>query len=216
MSILKNQWSDSMTIHVGGFEPLTTIDYPDHLSCVVFTQGCPWRCGYCHNHDLIAANKPTAFDWGDILKFIKSRQGLLDAVVFSGGEPCLQSDLFQAITQVKALGFKVGLHTGGAYPQRLKRCLPLVDWVGFDIKHLPLHYDLVTQTPHSAQKAWQSLELLLDSGVEQQLRITRHPSLMSDEELVQLQRLIRRQYHQELIVQTCNTSQCLDEKLRLI
>jgi len=81
---------------------------------------------------------------------------------------------------------------------------------------LPLHYDLVTQTPCSAQKAWQSLELLLDSGIDQQLRITRHPSLVSDEELVQLQRLIRRQYHQELIVQTCNTSQCLDEKLRLI
>ena len=132
-----------MAIIVGGFEPLTTIDYPDHLSCVVFTQGCPWRCRYCHNHDLIPAKKNTEFDWFQILEFIKSRQGLLDGVVFSGGEPCLQKNIVDAILEVKSLGFKVGLHTGGAYPQRLKECLSLVDWVGFDIKHLPLHYDLV-------------------------------------------------------------------------
>ncbi len=205
-----------MSIHVGGFEPLTTIDYPDHLSCVVFTQGCPWRCRYCHNHDLIPVSRDSEFDWHKILDFIKSRRGLLDAVVFSGGEPCLQNGLFQAMEEVKALGFKVGLHTGGAYPQRLKQCLEMVDWVGFDIKHLPLHYDLVTQTPKSAEKTWQSLELLVDSEVSHQLRITRHPSLMNDEQLAQLKRLIRDRYHQELIVQTCNTSHCLDEELRII
>jgi len=205
-----------VAIIVGGFEPLTTIDYPDHLSCVVFTQGCPWRCRYCHNHDLIPAKKNTEFDWFQILEFIKSRQGLLDGVVFSGGEPCLQKNIVDAILEVKSLGFKVGLHTGGAYPQRLKECLSLVDWVGFDIKHLPLHYDLVTQTPKSAEKTWQSLELLLASGVDYQLRTTRHPLLMSDEQLIQLKRLVKRNYSSDLIVQTCSTSQCLDEQLRIV
>jgi len=197
-------------LNIGGFEPLTTIDYPDNLSCVVFTQGCPWRCRYCHNHDLIPANKQTEFSWNQIFEFIKTRVGLLDAVVFSGGEPCLQKNLLNAIKQTKALGFKIGLHTGGAYPARLKQCLDYVDWVGFDIKHLPLHYESVTQTPKSAEKAWQSLDILLASGVDYQLRITKHP------ELIRLKKLIKHKYNSDLTVQTCTTSHCLDAKLCIV
>jgi pyruvate formate lyase activating enzyme len=203
-------------LNIGGFEPLTTIDYPDNLSCVVFTQGCPWRCRYCHNHDLIPANKQTEFSWNQIFEFIKTRVGLLDAVVFSGGEPCLQKNLLNAIKQTKALGFKIGLHTGGAYPARLKQCLDYVDWVGFDIKHLPLHYESVTQTPKSAEKAWQSLDILLASGVDYQLRITKHPELINDDQLNRLKKLIKHKYNSDLTVQTCTTSHCLDAKLCIV
>ncbi len=206
----------SEVLRVGGFEPLTTIDYPGELACVVFTQGCPWRCRYCHNHELIAPTQPTQFDWAQILDFLQRRKGLLDAVVFSGGEPLLQTHLLEAIDQVKALGYKVGLHTGGAYPKRFQRCLALVDWVGFDVKHLPEHYLEVTQTPGSAAKAWRSLELLLDSGVAHQLRLTRHPALMSEAQLTQLQNIIRHNYHSELVVQTCNTDNCLDSQLACV
>ena len=203
-------------LNIGGFEPLTTIDYPDNLSCVVFTQGCPWRCRYCHNHDLIPANKQTEFSWNQIFEFIKTRVGLLDAVVFSGGEPCLQKNLLNAIKQTKALGFKIGLHTGGAYPARLKQCLDYVDWVGFDIKHLPLHYESVTQTPKSAEKAWQSLDILLASGVDYQLRITKHPELINDDQLNRLKKLIKHKYNSDLTVQTCTASHCLDAKLCIV
>lgn len=205
-----------MSITVGGFEPLTSIDYPDHLACVVFTQGCPWRCGYCHNHDLISPSKQSLFDWDDILSFIKSRQGLLDAVVFSGPEPCLQNELLEAMAQVKALGFKVGLHTGGAYPARFAACLKFVDWVGFDVKHFPMDYEQVTKTPNSGEKAWESLEMLLHANVDHQLRITRHPELMSQEQLDRLKRLLYQTYQEELVVQMCNTEHCLDEKLRIV
>ncbi len=205
-----------MSINVGGFEPLTTIDYPGNLACVIFTQGCPWRCRYCHNHDLIPADKKTEFSWDEILSFIKSRQGLLDAVVFSGGEPCLQAQLVEAIKQVKRLGFKVGLHTGGAYPQKLRQCLDYVDWVGFDIKHLPLHYEEVTQTPKSAEKAWQSLDFLLSSGVDYQLRITKHPMLINDKQLKGLKALMKNTYHSDLVVQDCTINRCLDEALHIV
>ncbi len=204
------------TINIGGFEPLTTIDYPGNLSCVVFTQGCPWRCRYCHNHDLIPADKQTEFNWNDILQFIKTRVGLLDAVVFSGGEPCLQKNLLSAIKQTKALGFKIGLHTSGAYPKTLKQCLNYVDWVGFDIKHLPLNYEEVTQTPKSADKAWASLGILLASKVDYQLRITKHPELISNEQLSRLKRLVKNQYDSNLTVQTCSIDNCLDDKLRIV
>lgn len=205
-----------MAISVGGFEPLTTIDYPDHLACVVFTQGCGWRCRYCHNHDLIPVETGAQFKWRDILEFIKLRQGLLDAVVFSGGEPCLQSDLYDAILQVKALGFKVGLHTGGAYPKRFEQCLDQVDWVGFDIKHLPLEYEKITQTPKSGDKAWASLEILLASGVDYQLRVTRHPGLISDQQLLQLKKLITESCQSDLVVQTCDLNDCLDVALNIV
>ncbi len=204
------------TIIVGGFEPLTTIDYPGSLSCVVFTQGCPWRCRYCHNHDLIPADKKTEFDWAKVIEFIKGRKGLLDAVVFSGGEPCLQSGLVDAIKQVKSLGFKIGLHTGGAYPHKLRQCLNYVDWVGFDIKHLPLNYEQVTQTPKSADKAWESLDILLNSGVDYQLRITKHPELISDDQLYRLKKLMKEQYNSKLEVQTCETKSCLDKELTML
>ena len=206
----------SDVLRVGGFEPLTTIDYPGELACVVFTQGCPWRCRYCHNHELIAANQPTQFDWRQILEFLQRRKGLLDAVVFSGGEPLLQTHLIEAMHQVKALGYKVGLHTGGAYPKRFQQCLSLVDWVGFDVKHLPDCYLQVTQTPDSAAKAWRSLEMLLDSGVAHQLRLTRHPALMSEAQLTQLQHIIQHNYHSELVLQTCNTNHCLDSTLACV
>ena len=206
----------TIPINIGGFEPLTTIDYPGNLSCVVFTQGCPWRCRYCHNHDLIPANKETEFDWDSVFNFIKSRQGLLDAVVFSGGEPCLQKHLLEVIKQVKQLGFKVGLHTGGAYPEKFAQCLHWVDWVGFDVKHLPLYYEQVTQTPKSADKAWLSLDYLLKSGVDHQLRITKHPTLMTDNQLDRLKRLLKQQYDSDLSVQSCNTQHCLDKNLRIV
>ena len=202
-----------MSINIGGFQPLTTIDYPNNLSCVVFTQGCPWRCRYCHNHELIPSNKETEFDWGHIFDFLKTRVGLLDAVVFSGGEPCLQKNLLSAILQVKSLGFKIGLHTAGCYPDRLQACIKHLDWVGFDIKQLPLNYEQVTQTPKSADKAWLSLNILLESKVDYQLRITQHPDLINDKQLSQLKRLIKTQYGAKLMVQKCNTQNCLDREL---
>ena len=103
-------------LSVGGLTPLTTIDYPDNLSAVVFCQGCPLRCRYCHNAELLPRRGATHIAWRDILYFLRQRQGLLDAVVFSGGEPTQQRGLADAIDEVRALGFKIGLHTAGIYP----------------------------------------------------------------------------------------------------
>jgi Pyruvate-formate lyase-activating enzyme len=110
----------------------------------------------------------------------------------------------------------LGLHTGGAYPNRLKQCLDYVDWVGFDVKHLPLNYEEVTQVPKSADKAWMSLNILLASKVDYQLRITKHPELISDDQLDRLKKLMKNKYDSDLIVQMCNADNCLDDKLRIV
>ena len=164
-------------MRIGGFVPFTSIDYPGELAAVVFCQGCPWRCSYCHNTHLLPGNSASLLDWDEILEELKQRSGFLDAVVFSGGEPCAQRDLSMAITQVRSMGYKVGLHTAGIYPSRLKYLLPMLDWVGLDIKELPQQYESVTGIPGSGEKAWDSLKLLLKSRIPFQVRTTLYPGM---------------------------------------
>ena len=159
-------------LRVGGLTPLTTIDYPGELAAVVFCQGCPWRCSYCQNEHLLPPHGDSELPWTEVLGFLQRRRALLDAVVFSGGEPTLQSALPGAIRAVRELGFKVGLHTAGPYPQRLARVLPLVDWVGLDVKATLDHYPALTGLPGSGEHAWRSLDLLLASGVAHEVRVT--------------------------------------------
>ena len=174
------------TLRVGGLTPLTSIDFPGRLAAVVYAQGCPWRCGYCHNPELLDAAAPTALDWPQVLAFLDKRRGLLDGVVFSGGEPTLQTALPAALAEVRAMGFETGLHTGGMYPERLSALLPLLDWVGLDIKGPLPHYDAITGAPGSGDKAWESLRRLLASGVAYECRTTWHAGLFSAAELLAL------------------------------
>lgn len=164
-------------LRVSGLTRLTTIDFPGRLAAVVFLQGCPWRCGYCQNPSLIAADVPGSTPWGDVLAFLGRRRGLLDGVVFSGGEPTLQAGLADAIAQVRELGFDVGLHTAGMYPERLAALLPSLDWVGFDVKAPFEQYDTVTGVPESGAKVRASLGHLLRSGVPHECRTTWHLGL---------------------------------------
>jgi anaerobic ribonucleoside-triphosphate reductase activating protein len=160
------------SLFVGGVVSLTTLDYPGHLSTVIFLQGCPWRCVYCHNRHLQSILPTESLPWEDVLNLLKIRKGFVEAVVFSGGEPLMQEALAEAIGDVEALGFKIGLHTSGAFPDRLADVLPLADWVGFDVKYLFEEYQTVTNIPNSGVPARESLRLLIASGVDFEARIT--------------------------------------------
>ncbi|KYC29430.1 Ribonucleoside-triphosphate reductase [Sterolibacterium denitrificans] len=160
---------------VGGLVPFTTIDFPGRLAAVVFCQGCPWRCTYCHNPHLLPRGAG-ALSWPEVLAWLETRRGLLDGVVFSGGEPLLQRDLPFALADVRALGFATALHTAGIYPERLAAVLPLVDWVGFDVKAPFADYaPIVGCDGGTAARA--SLELLLAAGVAHEIRCTVPPQL---------------------------------------
>ncbi|MGQ0524761.1 MAG: anaerobic ribonucleoside-triphosphate reductase activating protein [Betaproteobacteria bacterium] len=174
------------SLRVGGVVPLSTTDYPDHLSAVVFCQGCPWRCTYCHNPHLLPRRGASEIAWEDVIAFLERRRGLLDAVVFSGGEPTLQPALIDAVRAVKALGFKAGLHTAGVHPSRLAAVLPLIDWIGMDVKTQFHRYSSITGVPGSGARARHSMELVLRSGISYEIRTTVHPGLMAEETLEQL------------------------------
>lgn len=173
-------------MQIGGLTPLTTTDYPGKLAAVVFCQGCPWQCAYCHNPGLIPRQAEGRIAWQEIIHFLQRRQGLLDGVVFSGGEPTLQSDLGAACQEVREMGFKTGLHTAGAYPERLKEWLPQFDWVGLDIKARIGDYEKISCVPGSGERASASLQTVLESGVDYEIRTTVHPGQITENGVIQL------------------------------
>ncbi len=174
---------------IGGVTPFTSIDFPGALAAVVFVQGCPWRCRYCHNPHLQARGGPAGSDWPTFAAWLCRRAGLIDAVVFSGGEPTLDPALPAAAAAVRALGFRVGLHTAGIYPQRLAALLPVLDWVGLDVKAALANdraYDDLTGRPGSVRGPRAALDLLLTGAVDFECRTTAHPALLDDTALLAL------------------------------
>ena len=177
---------DVPDLAVGGFSPLSSCDWPGELAATVFCQGCPFACRYCHNPGLIRPGAGSGPGFAEILGVLERRRGLLDAVVFSGGEPTLQRGLPAALAAVRALGFRTALHTAGPYPDRLARILPLLDWVGFDVKAPFADYSKVTGASGSGALARTSLAAVVASGVAFEIRTTVHPLLLSAADLQRL------------------------------
>lgn len=200
-------------LRVGGLTPLSTADWPGMLAAVVFCQGCPWRCNYCHNPHLIPPRGDTEIPWDEVLAFLHRRQGLLDGVVFSGGEPTLQPGLAEAMRAVRALGFKVGLHTGGAYPRRLAEVLSLVDWVGLDAKAPFAEYPRITGVAGSGVPAMASLEHVLASGVAHEIRTTVHPTLLSHADVACLAQELSARGVTRHVIQAFRSQGCADARL---
>ncbi|MGB5611197.1 MAG: anaerobic ribonucleoside-triphosphate reductase activating protein [Sedimenticolaceae bacterium] len=198
---------------VGGVTPLTTIDFPGELAAVVFCQGCPWRCRYCHNSHLLPRGLPSDIAWQGVAALLRRRRGLLDAVVFSGGEPTLQRGLPDAVREVREMGFKVGLHTAGCYPERLDELLPTLDWVGLDIKALPQDYAALTGVPGSGERAFESLQFVIESGVTHEVRVTVHDALLPEPRLRQLLALLDEAGTADVVLQRCRTEQVFDPSL---
>ncbi len=188
-------------LKIGGFTPFTTIDYPDRLGAVLFCQGCPWRCSYCHNRHLLDDAAPGTIAWQDVLSFLERRRGLLDAVVFSGGEPTMQAGIEVAVRIVRDKGFLVGLHTAGPYPDRLRSLLPFLDWIGMDIKAPFDEYEHITGVPRSGDAAGKSARLVRKSGVAHQFRTTLDPFLKSNGR-IDAMRLLVREWGEELVLQS--------------
>ena len=177
-------------LRIGGYTGLSCTDYPGLLSAVVFCQGCPWRCSYCHNPHLLEPRAAKPLAWQEVEHLLERRRGLLDAVVFSGGEPTSQAGIAAAMRAVKRMGFRIGLHTAGMYPRRLRMLLPLIDWIGMDIKAPFADYAATTGRSHSAGPVLESMQLIMASGVSHEFRTTVHPALLPPQALEELARLL--------------------------
>lgn len=192
-------------LQIAGLTRLSTCDWVGNLVATVFLQGCPLACTYCHNPGLLDPRKQGAVEWDDIITFLNKRKGMLDGVVFSGGEPTMQNGLYTAMQEVKSMGFKVGLHTAGIYPKKFAHVLPLCDWVGLDIK-APKHlYEAITGIASSSSKAFESLTIALESGVDLQVRTTVDPMIISDNDVTELTNLLTGLGVKDYVLQTVRT-----------
>jgi pyruvate formate lyase activating enzyme len=172
-------------IPVAGIQALTAIDFPGRLSCVLFTRGCPWKCRYCQNNSLRFAGE--CMPWEITEAFLLKRIGFLEGVVISGGEPTLHPELSDLLAWIRELGFAVAIHTNGFFPDMLSCLLrkKLVDYVAMDIKAPPAAYDRITQTENACFEVSKSINIILSSGVDYEFRTTWHPSVLSENELME-------------------------------
>ena len=178
-------------IVIGDVEKFSIVDYPEHMAAVVFMQGCPWRCPFCYNTSLQKIGGEPESDWtfAKLMNLLEKRKGVLDAVVFSGGEPLVQGEALEsAIDAVKALGYKVGLHTGGYRPEILERIVEKVDWVGLDIK-APFEdekYKSATGGYTLVENVRRSLKILVASGKHFECRTTCDPRILTVEDIYKI------------------------------
>lgn len=160
---------------INGFQKLTLLDFPGKVACIVFTPGCNFRCPFCHNASLVTHIDGERIEEEEILSYLEKRQGLLDGVVVTGGEPTLQGDLADFLGKVKALGYAVKLDTNGTSPEKLKILVEkgLVDYVAMDIKNTAAKYPVTAGCGSAVLgKVEESIDFLLADTVDYEFRTT--------------------------------------------
>jgi len=180
-------------MNIQGLQKMTLLDYPGRVACTVFLGGCDFRCPFCHNFELVAGPLPAAVDEEELFAFLKKRQGLLDGVAITGGEPCLRKDLPEFIERIRALGYPVKLDTNGNHPDMLARLLDagLVDYVAMDIKNSPLKYArTVGLRSIDLQAISESIALLMRGSIECEFRTTVVHELHDDGDFEEIGRWI--------------------------
>lgn len=160
---------------IQGLQKMTLLDYPGKVACTVFLGGCDFRCPFCHNGELVLSPAPAQMDQEELLAFLKKRQGLLDGVCITGGEPLLRSDLKGLLEAIHALGYPVKLDTNGSHPRALVDLVErhLVDYVAMDVKNSPERYLETVGVPGlDVGPIRESVAFLLEGMVDYEFRTT--------------------------------------------
>lgn len=205
-----------MQFLIGGVQKTSLLDYPDKISAIVFTQGCNFRCGYCHNPGLLQVNsKKDIYSVDVFFEFLKNRVGKLDGVVITGGEATLQKDLIPFMQEVKNLGFLIKLDTNGYRPDVVQDVINqgLVDYFAMDIKAPLDKYSFVTNVDIDTDKIVKSIDLIMNSNIPYEFRTTVMKSQLSYEDFEKIGELIKgadRYYLQRFEAKT----DILDETLK--
>jgi pyruvate formate lyase activating enzyme len=201
---------------IGGFQPFTLSDFPGRVAAIVFTQGCNFRCPFCHNGALIPFQAPenALISQDYVLAYLEERRGRLDGVVVTGGEPTLQPDLEDFLRRVKALGLQVKLDTNGSRPETVAALLDegLLDYVAMDVKAPLEYYPRLTGSRVPARAMEDTIALLTHSGVEHEFRTTYVEPLLTEADLRAIRALLPpRALHR---IQKFNPEHALDPALR--
>lgn len=178
---------------IGGLMKLTLLDYPGRVACTVFLEGCNFRCPFCHNSDMAQCNSPDEMTKEEFFGFLKKRQGILDGVCVSGGEPLLNDEVFGFLEEIKALGYSIKLDTNGSFPKRLEKAvkLGLCSYVAMDIKNSPDKYCLTAGCENIVfDTVKESIDFLKKSGIPHEFRTTVVKDFHSTEDMKKIAEIV--------------------------
>lgn len=171
-----NRMKGKQIMKLIGLQKMTVLDFPGRVACIVFTFGCNFRCPFCHNASLVMGEGESDITEEEFFAYLKKRQGILDGVVVTGGEPLLQKDIEGFLRKIKSLGFEIKLDTNGTFPEKLKNIVNegLVDYVAMDIKNAPEYYAITSgKEDIDLTKIKESVDFLINEAqVEYEFRTT--------------------------------------------
>lgn len=177
-----------------GFQKMTMLDFPGYVACTVFTPGCNFRCPFCHNSLLVTRmNDSEVYTEEDILSYLRKRQGVIDGICISGGEPLMHDDIFDFVKKVKELGFLVKIDTNGSFPEKLEKLIAsgYIDYVAMDIKNCPEKYgQTVAISDFDFSPVRKSVKLLLQGKVAYEFRTTVVKEFHTPQDMVEIGKLI--------------------------
>ncbi len=181
-------------MRIGGFQKFSLLDFPGQLAAIIFTQGCNFRCPYCHNPELVdPARYAKPLVTGKVLDFLRRRRGKLGAVVITGGEPTVQPDLVRFVKKLKYMGYLVKLDTNGSHPEVLQSlsAQDLVDYWAMDVKAPPALYRLISRSTVPVGDVLRSMDILRQSGREYEFRTTFFERLFDWRDISRIQELLK-------------------------
>ena len=181
-----------MRMKLGGLQKMTLLDFPGRVACTVFTLGCNFRCPFCHNSSLVLSPALPELSQDDFFAFLRKRQGLLDGVAITGGEPLLHPDMPELLEKIRALGYAVKLDTNGAFPARLEQILKagLADYVAMDIKNSKEKYERTAGVGGILPAVEESAALLMGGSTPFEFRTTLVDELHEPEDFAAIGRWI--------------------------
>ncbi len=179
---------------LSGLQKLTLLDFPGKMACTVFTQGCNLRCPFCHNSSLVLpGNSGEVLEEKTLLDFLNKRLGVIEGVVFTGGEPLLYPDILDLFKKIKNLGYKIKLDTNGSFPALLEKTIKenLIDRVAMDIKNCPAEYGKTVGIPNfDISNTEQSKNFIMNCGIDYEFRTTVVKGIHTEESIISLAKWI--------------------------
>lgn len=180
---------ENVSTPIYSLTPFSLLDYPDKMACIFWFAGCNMRCLYCYNPEIVFGKGTISFE--KALSFLLSRQNLLDAVVFSGGECVMHKNIIPLITEVKKLGFLVKIDTNGSSPEAMKKLLflHLVNYVALDFKAPKSKFKAITKSD-LYEPFEKTLDLIQKAKIPFEVRTTYHSDLLTEEDLEEMVRFL--------------------------
>lgn len=178
---------------IGGLQRVSLIDYPGMISAVIFLEGCNFKCPYCHNPELVDPSLfRTCIKENDVMEFLETRKGKLDAVTITGGEPTIQPNLIAFIKQIRKMGFAIKLDTNGSHPQIIKNLMneKMLDFIAMDVKAPLDKYRDIIKTQVNTDFIQQSIKLILEATVPYEFRTTIVQSQLAEDDIHEIAKLV--------------------------